>query len=825
LGSIATFGGFRLDYSDWNLTEEQFEPILKPWISFYKSPSFTLLSISITLLSLTGLLVLIYTTTKKKNSQHLPLILSWLFALTMLGTNIPLLKSFTTWLSANLPLFGQLFRFTFTKFSISYVFIISILVGVALSWLLKLKIQQYFVNSILVIFMGVVIYLAHPAFNGFFFYPALRIKLPKQYQQLTTYLNQDFNQSRVISFPIHSLWGWTTGTHNWGYRGSGFIWQALELPFIDRSFDPWSKYNETLFLQSNLALYRQDQAAFLKTFEKYHTDLIWYDNSIFHPGNYPENLFATEAHHFFDQTGQINLIQDELPLQLYQIDGSQPGRSIFAPPKAQVLDPDYAHEYTSFDQAYLSYGDYIFGKDYSLSFPFSYLQQEQVFTPQITNNHLIFTLSNLENQQLVIPNLANYQSQIMSVITGSVQNNQITLKIQTQLPYIANQTQEVYVQEINLPFETMSTFIIQFNQGKIEINPYELTADSQVITYLFATTDKNIEGKVINQKQDLVADFKLPIKDWLDSFDHQISQINNQDKIKINVPLGLNREFIFSDHPQRNESTHLNCSRPQQGTVQKSVLESGVTYLAQNKGIFCDTRYFSELKSEFQYLFHWQGEVLSGAGVRGFLLNPHTKRFDLDIGANKDSFNQWYGVYPSKNSYQAKGTQDYFGFILNGESYGKDKNQVSLQALEFYTLPLNWLTSIHTNNQNQLIFKTELIKTKKINTVLYQVKAKINSETGLIVLPQAYDQGWIAFKPFGKNFKHLKFNGWANAWEIPAGEHEIIIFYWPQLLVFGGYGVLIGTSIYLIIATAKKNKQHHKYSKIKHKTKHYLRGK
>jgi hypothetical protein len=807
LRSISTFGGFRLDYSDWNLSKGEFHQILEPWIPFYESSSYQLISIFISILSLIGLFLLIRHSFKYKTKQHLPYIFGWLFALTMLGTNLPIIKNLIIWLSNNLPVFEQLFRFTFTKFSIIYVFFVSILASVSLSLLIKIKFNQILSRIIYVGIISLVFYLAHPIFNGYFFYPALRLKLPSQYSELATYTNKKFPDSRIINFPIHSLWGWTTGTHNWGYRGSGFTWQMINQPLVDRSFDPWSKYNETMFLQTNLALYQQDQSKFLNTLNKYHTDLILNDNSIFHPGNYPENLFSTETHLLFNQISQINLDKENFPLQLYKVDSPIKSNQLYAPKQISVLNNNYTHTYTSVDQAYADHGNYILDSKPDIIYPFSYLQQEGVNSPEIINNHFIYELNDNSKQQLQAIKFADAQKQVVGVLTARVENNQVAIETQVQIPEIVinNKPTTSYKQEIKLAFTPTSNYIVQFDKKEIKIDPHTLTAEPSIITYLFIPTQKNMIGMLVNEKEELVTSYKLPINDWINEIDNQLVKIKSSDQVKIIIPLGENEEFIFSNNPDRNDSRVNNCSRLNEGDVSKTIADNSYFYSAKNKGVFCDTYYFSEINEELQYLFHWQGNVGSGAGVSGSLLNPDTKRFDLNIGSNKKSFNEWYTVYPSKNTYHIN-NDDLFGFNISGESYGGNENKLNLKSLEFYPLPLNWLTKIYSQTGPKHSLDTQINQINKIGTFFYSAQIITKSPTGIIVLPQSYDRGWLLFKwPLNNNSKHIIFNGWANAWEVPAGEHEIIIFYWPQLLVFGGYGLLVGTGIYLIKIAIKEN--------------------
>ncbi len=96
----------------------------------------------------------------------------------------------------------------------------------------------------------------------------------------------------------------------------------------------------------------------------------------------------------------------------------------------------------------------------------------------------------------------------------------------------------------------------------------------------------------------------------------------------------------------------------------------------------------------------------------------------------------------------------------------------------------------------------KVIQVKKIGTFLYQVKTQ---GEGYLTLSQGYDVNWLAFSTSNllNFYPHFQYNGWANAWKIPTGEHSLVIFYWPQLLGFAGYGLLAFTGLFFMTAVIK----------------------
>jgi hypothetical protein len=82
---------------------------------------------------------------------------------------------------------------------------------------------------------------------------------------------------------------------------------------------------------------------------------------------------------------------------------------------------------------------------------------------------------------------------------------------------------------------------------------------------------------------------------------------------------------------------------------------------------------------------------------------------------------------------------------------------------------------------------------------IFYYKIKPNFLSSILVLPQSFDSGWLAF--YFDDYHRLKFlphfeiNNWANGWEIPSNvsslKSNIYIFFWPQLLEFLGFILLL----------------------------------
>ncbi len=821
LKSVFTFGGFQLQYLDWNIKDQRSEPMMSSWMNLYSQPIYQYTSAFFSVMSILGVVFLGYLSFRYRTSLLSSFIFMWFIALAMLGTNIPGLSILSAFARDHIPLFYQIFRFTFTKFSLLYVCSVSILIGVFLYSVLCYKKSFFQYISLLTcsILILAILTISFPVFKGFFFYPQLKVKLPDEYQQFSQYLNSLPETERIISFPIHSLWGWTTGTTEWGYRGSGFLWQAIKQPLVDRSFDAWSKENETVFLQMNRALYSLDADQFAKTFQKFHMSQIFYDHSIFQPGNYSEALFTSEAHQFFNTIPQITLEKKFDKLEIYHIQNTYDDLKIFAPSKVISISPDYNSIYTSRDQAYIDQGEYIQADEHAIHYPFSLLQRDELSPSSLKNDvlfkdqEILFPLRLEANQKVVIPSLGQKQKTLPTVITSKVDpvSQNLVISFNFQLPSVLLSDGRVIKATqsamLSLPWQVNQQYELHLGSATLPIDASASLEKPQTVAYINFLTDKYVDASLhftsnsssrTVHPQSLVIDFSKIVK----SFDEQMSSLTVDQLKNAQISFSFDDVIPFKLLSGNKRSLGVkNCRDPQVGSVSSIRKDTSVEYLAKDKGLFCDTYFFPEIDTDTQYVYHLKGETKSGAGMSVLLLNPYTKRFDIYTGTRTGKFDFFAPLYPSHN--YSEDNSQYFQLIFNGDSYGSEENKVEVQQSELYPLPLNWLTSIYTTpatpSEN---FVTQITQQSKLGTSFYTIKALVLSEEGLVVLPQSFDKGWIAFslKSPLHLFKHLTYNGWANAWMLPAGDYEVVVLYWPQLLSFAGYGLLFATLVGFAVA-------------------------
>jgi len=239
-----------------------------------------------------------------------------------------------------------------------------------------------------------------------------------------------------------------------------------------------------------------------------------------------------------------------------------------------------------------------------------------------------------------------------------------------------------------------------------------------------------------------------------------------------------------------------NCDLLQEGQVKKNMRGGAIIYSAFNNATNCDYLPLPNINHSQAGLLRVIGENYEGRSLKIYLYAQGSDRVVLEKLLPEGDFDEWYYL-PSLNV-----NNEGSGYTLNFEtrSFGRIASINKIDKVEFVPLPKLWLDSIKSGEvEGEVDNNLHVVRSEKVLPLLYKVVANSNFESGIFTLSQAYDGGWIAFDKKLTAFKHLKFNGWANAWEVPQGEYTVYIFYWPQLLQFIGFLSLLFVSSYLIL--------------------------
>lgn len=171
--------------------------------------------------------------------------------------------------------------------------------------------------------------------------------------------------------------------------------------------------------------------------------------------------------------------------------------------------------------------------------------------------------------------------------------------------------------------------------------------------------------------------------------------------------------------------------------------------------------------------------------------NSQSKYFSTILPISPSLSTSWFFI-PARQS-------DNFDYGLNfifDNTPITTSNQNYIDEIILYQIPLD---------DEETISPTLTRQYPVTKSSIFYYKIKPNSFSTL-VLSQSFDSGWLAFYFDDyhrlKLLPHFEINNWANGWNIPnniCGTDRalpcpsIYIIFWPQLLEFLGFGLLIGT--------------------------------
>jgi len=306
---IMLLRGFWFNYVD-RAESGKFDYLLGSWRGHLENPIIAILGYGIFALVALGLPVAFSYKIPWRKSALALFGLSWFM---LLAENQPLGFVFT-WFSANIPLFAEMFRSVFTKWSpvamLSFAIFFSfgsLVVLQAFRGLLGFVSQRLSVCVAGIAMIGVFLAFLSPAFQGHLIDSAVRSNLPNEYFELMDWFKDQDPSTRIANFPQHTFWGWNY--YDWGYRGSGFIWYGIEQPILDRAFDVWSHQNETYYKEVSQAVYSQDLPLFETLLDKYQINWILVDRSVSVAGE-QTLLFIPQLEEMIQKSEKVKLAKD-----------------------------------------------------------------------------------------------------------------------------------------------------------------------------------------------------------------------------------------------------------------------------------------------------------------------------------------------------------------------------------------------------------------------------------------------------------------------------------------------------------------------------------
>lgn len=366
LQSIVSLKGFWLEYTDFQGGE--FGYLMPSWHDWVQTPTYTVLALSLFAASAFGFAVALLN--KKQRSFGLFAIFTLVLSALMLSAGQGILGVFYRAMSRFVPLFAEMFRSPFTKWSIPLSFAISIGLGLLVKNISKLN---KFIGILGVILISIFsVYQVKPVLEGHLIHQELKQEIPNAYFDLFEFFESEPTQSRIARFPVQTFWGWDF--YDWQYRGSGFLWYGIRQPILDRAFDVWSRENEEYYWQIRNAVYQKNPLLLKQVLQKYQVKYALLDESVVLAGaDAQDTLMFAETKQLLSQIGAEKVFEKDF-LSVYDL-SNVPEKFVFAPQSYAFADT--VGFGSRADKAFSEYGAYISGSDSSIIFPFWDLNSEQ----------------------------------------------------------------------------------------------------------------------------------------------------------------------------------------------------------------------------------------------------------------------------------------------------------------------------------------------------------------------------------------------------------------------------------------------------------------
>lgn len=314
--NVALLKSFLFDWGE-HVGNESYGQLLDEWQIHLKKPLVTELGYTYFGFVVLGIVLSLWKKDKYGRSFFIIFLISLFFLFT---TNPPfgfLFKFFQRYI----PLFEEVFRFPFTKFSIVLSLSYSYFFSLFLSWVFKGLLRLYkarIIGVVSVMFLvlaslGSFYYYMAPAFQGRLVSPSMRVDIPDRYFDMFSFFDSQTEYGRVVNLPVQSYWGWVYNSWNekqLGYQGAGFLWFGIKQPLLNREFDRWNLKNEQQYREFSYAIYSEDMFLLENVLEKYKTRWLILDKSVIEPGSDQILLFYTQIESLLSSSEKISLEKD-----------------------------------------------------------------------------------------------------------------------------------------------------------------------------------------------------------------------------------------------------------------------------------------------------------------------------------------------------------------------------------------------------------------------------------------------------------------------------------------------------------------------------------
>ena len=211
--------------------------------------------------------------------------------------------------------------------------------------------------------------------------------------------------------------------------------------------------------------------------------------------------------------------------------------------------------------------------------------------------------------------------------------------------------------------------------------------------------------------------------------------------------------------------------------------KSGTTRLISTNADYCLSALFDDVNTSKPYIVEIESRHVSGQALRLSVENKG-RPVGLELWVPTDSNPTYFYIPPTFPS------ELLYTVTIRNTSNNRFTTMNEVVNLILYDVD---------DESSSDIEQIRLISPDIVNhflTWLYVVPAPTQQT---LVLNQAYDRGWLAIANGKRLSNHTIVNGWANGWSLTGDEKNIIIIFWPQLLEFAGFGLLLFAVIIIIV--------------------------
>jgi len=795
---ILSLRGYWFDYLDRNSNGE-LKYLLAPWRDYLADGSLNLITSGVILAGFLGSIV--FVVKYRKTNFSLVILLNLVFIFLLLTAGRAELGGVYRFLEEQVPLFSQIFRTTFTKWSVVFVLFISL--GLASLFVAIYELINKFLKPVFVIFIFVLILLpVLPFFRGQLIYDNMKVSFPNEYTELFDFFAHQPKQTRVALLPAESIFGWDF--YDWGYRGSGFLWYGLEQPVLSRAFDVFSKPDENFYHQFAFALRTGDLEKIDLVLDIYDVSYLLYDKSVTYSNNLNYETIFNSSDIFSKVFEKNNLVvwQRNKENQSFvsavnqaswtnypggfQLRNAQP---IFNQMVTALPLTDNFIAYPFVNQSsfklnnFFKYDDYLTFKTKINSGKYSFK------VPAFESGAKLILLAKMKLDNGVVDlnfaPLARFRVADKELILSSLGSY--------KFDYSTEEIEKILI-EIN-----DQSFILN-NGEELTLPVFDLVVGEPVDISLNEIVNGSEErGFFLKNGGDLSSRIESSTWDHLMeevAFDFSVNQASD---FFADVPsFNINLLNLITDISEKT-----NCDIFSRGSVDKQVNDNKLSYQTDEYGTYCESLKIDDIDTSYDFVVEVAGKNISGRPPK-FLITSATDNYvyGQDLLAEND--------FDSSYLFLAQPFSEEKYFInFEIKSFGeKTISEFSKLDLTYFSLPIDMLnkTELITNSDDDFIGETVVNSTQKIGTGFYIVDLEVKTDEGMVSLSQAYDELWwaVSFENKLLVWSHTLYKGWANAWLLPNGNHQVYLIYLPQVFMTGGFLLL---PLVFILVSFSRNKK------------------